>query len=352
VIVQCPYCSTRYQVDTGRLTGPNPMLKCSRCRHIFPAPGSKRPPPATPKPTEPTAESLTLPFEDSAWKDEAEPSPGPDFDISEPEEGFTLGTGDEPEEESVAPPPPTEPDATPAAHARPLPEDEEEIAVKRDDEDEDDEEELELEQDMPVRRPRRPARPRGERQTREGGRKRDGRERGKMWALLIFLMVVVGSYAMLTRALFASPALCDRLIGRLPLVGTLGDDRLLTRKVALSEVVGSYQRIKDGKEVFVITGKALNTAPVALHGVQISGTLYNRAGQGLDQKTISCGNVISAKVLKDLTPQEVSILQKLSPPKRFMIEPGESSTFVVVFMDPPHDAVEFSARVVAAQRQA
>jgi hypothetical protein len=35
-----------------------------------------------------------------------------------------------------------------------------------------------------------------------------------------------------------------------------------------------------------------------------------------------------------------------------LIEPGESSTFVIVFMEPPHDAAEFSTRVVAAQRQA
>ena len=57
-------------------------------------------------------------------------------------------------------------------------------------------------------------------------------------------------------------------------------------------------------------------------------------------------------MLKDLTPREVSILQKLSPPKRFTIEPGESSTFVIVFMDPPRQAVEFSTQVIAAQRQA
>ena len=225
------------------------------------------------------------------------------------------------------------------------------VAAEADEQDvidiEPDEEPEEAEERKRASRPKRAARGRAREQRTE-----QGHERGKVWALLIFLLMVVSAYAVVTRALFASPALCDRLIGRLPLVGTGGDDRLLTRKVALSDVVGSYQRIKDGKQVFVISGKALNTAPVALHGVQIAGTLYDPSGRTLDQKTISCGNVISAKVLKDLTPQEVSILQKLSPPKRFMIEPGESSTFVIVFMEPPHDAAEFSTRVVAAQRQA
>src|SRR5207249_238185 len=121
----------------------------------------------------------------------------------------------------------------------------------------------------------------------------------------------------------------------------VGDDRLLARKVALSEVLGGYQRIKNGKEVFVIAGKALNTAPVAVHSVQIAGELYNNSGGVLQQKTIYCGNVVSARVLKDLTPQEVSILQEMATPKKFAIEPGESSTFVIVFMDPPRQAVEF-----------
>jgi hypothetical protein len=117
-------------------------------------------------------------------------------------------------------------------------------------------------------------------------------------------------------------------------------------------MIGGYQRIKDGKAVFVITGKAMNTAPVALHGVQIAGKLFDDAGRGLDEKTIHCGNVISTKVLKDLTRRELSVLQTLSPPSKFMIEPGESSTFVIVFMDPPRSAATFTTQVVAAHRQA
>ena len=111
------------------------------------------------------------------------------------------------------------------------------------------------------------------------------------------------------------------------------------------------QRIKDGKDVFVISGKAVNTARTALHSVQITGKLLDATGKELEQKTIYCGNVISTKLLKDLSPREVSVLQTLNPPKRFMIEPGESSTFVIVFMDPPRAATEFSTQVVAAQRQ-
>jgi predicted Zn finger-like uncharacterized protein len=329
VIVSCPYCSTRYEIDAARFTGPNPMLKCSRCRHIFPAPSSKKPHPpprrGAEEPTPGEEESLTLPFDEPDWKDEPDTPTSPDLEVPETEEGFTLGTEDEADEPRGRAEP-TPPKAAP--HFSATDKDEDEVQVER------------------------PAAEdsRGRRNRRERARRK--RERTHIGPLFLFLAIVVAGYGLLTRALFASPALCDRLVSRLPVIGNFGDDPLLARKVALSDVVGGYQRIKDGKDVFVITGKALNTAPVALHGVQVAGDLYNNAGRVLETKTIYCGNVISAKVLKDLTPREVSILQKLSPPKKFVIEPGESSTFVIVFMDPPRETVEFTARVVGVQRQA
>lgn len=347
MIVQCPYCATRYEVETARLNAPNPMLKCSRCHHIFPAPSSKKQPAAasTARSAEAPERNLTLPFERATWKDEAPPTSADDLNVPDADdEGFTLGT-EEPPAELNLPHEPPEPE-TPVTPEATVFDEEDEVDVEREPQESIGRDEEEPEQ--PAAR-RRTAQTRSRRTAR---RSQPESERGKMWALFIFMAAVVGAYGMLTRALFASPALCDKLVGRLPLIGTLADERLLTRKVALSDVVGNYQRIKEGKEVFVITGKALNTAPLALHSVQLLGKLYSPGGEVLEQKTIYCGNVISAKVLKDLTQQEVSILQKLNPPKRFMIEPGESSTFVIVFMDPPRGAVEFSAQVVAAQRQA
>ena len=258
--------------------------------------------------------------------------------VPESDDEFTLGT-EEHADELTLPDVDAEPELPPARAPAPLTHAEEpdepdelDVELRRDDH------EHEIEEEAP-KRPRRARTP-------------PPRERAHIVPLFVFLALVAAGYGMLTSALFANPALSDKLVGRIPLIGTLGDERLLVRKVALSDVVGSYQRIKDGKEVFVITGKALNTAPVALQGVQIAGKLFDNTGGSLDQKVISCGNVISTKVLKDLTPQEVSILQKLNPPKKFVIEPGESSTFVIVFMDPPRQAVEFTTQVVAAQRQA
>ncbi len=339
MIIQCPYCATSYELDPARLSSKNPMLKCSRCRHVFAAPSGKKRPARAPAPAEkpaPEAEpNLKLPCEAPRWKEEPESPPSNDLKISEPEEDFTLGVEGEPDALAIPEEPIEEAPALNIEHSPREDEDEEPEEEATEDEApeiEDEEEEEEAE----VRRP---------------ARRSPRRQSGTIIPVLVFLALVTTTYAALARALFASPALCDRVVGRMPLIGRLGDDRLLTRKVALSDIVGSYQRIKNGKDVFVITGKALNTAPVALHSVQVSGKLYGGNGQALDEKVIYCGNSISAKVLKDLTPNELSILQKVSPPKRFMIEPGESSTFVIVFMDPPRDAAEFSTQVVAAQHQ-
>jgi predicted Zn finger-like uncharacterized protein len=339
VIIQCPYCATRYELDAARMSGPHPMFKCSRCRHIFPAPSAEQRPPtpaavprdATSRPA--SEENLKLPFESTHEKEPAESAAG-DLTVPETDEDFTLGTEEHPVELTL--PDDVEPEMPPV-HSPALARDVAPNEPTASDVELNREEATGVEAETPKRVPRsRTSRP---------------RERSHVVPLFVFLGLVVTGYGVLTSALFANPALSDKLVGRIPLIGTLGDERLLVRKVALSDVVSSYQRIKDGKDVFVITGKALNTAPVALQGVQIAGKLFDNSGAPVDQKVISCGNVISTKVLKDLTPQEVSILQKLNPPKKFVIEPGESSTFVIVFMDPPRQAVEFTTQVVAAQRQ-
>lgn len=338
MIVQCPYCNTRYELDVARVAGANPMLKCSKCRHIFPAPSATPPAPAPArssrrlKAVRPDEENLTLPFEPRREKAPAGDALADELSLPETDHRFSLGTDEPPPDELTIPE--NEPDVTPAT-AAPADETDDGDPVTFGDEDDDDA--FTIRDDVV--------------ETRRGRRRHPG-ERSHVVPLLIFFAVVVAAYGALTATLFGNPPLTDQWIGRLPIIGTLGNERLLVRKIALSDVSGTYQRIKDGKEVFVISGSARNTAPVPLHGVQIAAKLYDNAGAPIDQKVIACGNVISARVLKDLTAQEVTILQRLTPPKKFAIEPGESSTFVIVFMDPPRQAVEFTTQVVAAQRQA
>jgi len=362
VIIQCPYCATRFQLDESRLGGPHPMLKCSRCRHIFPGPGgtaagAKPSPTANPtasgrKGAGGTPQSLSFTFSDPPPKE-----PQEEFSIDEPEQEFELGVepaeimpvptttprptakesaaekqpdlfvadpGEEPESEAAAEAPPPAP---PPAAAKPKePEPSPSFGKDEFDAEAFDDEELEEEAVSPRGISVRP--------------------------VLIFLGVIVLAYGVLSSTLHGDPVLADSLLRKLPFLSGLSEDRLLNRKIVLSEVTGGYQRIKDGDSVFVITGRALNNAPVTVHNVQIVGRLFDADNRPVEEKSIVCGNVVSTKILRSLTRREVSILQDLKPPKRFGIAPGEEASFVIVFMQPPKGVTEFTSQVIGAQRQA
>jgi hypothetical protein len=77
--------------------------------------------------------------------------------------------------------------------------------------------------------------------------------------------------------------------------------------------------------------------------------LLDASGKPVETKSIYCGNAMSLKIVKDLSMKEISLLQRLEPPKRFEIRSGESAGFSVVFVNPPTGLKEFTTRVVAAQ---
>ncbi len=375
MIVQCPYCATRYKIDDAKVAAGNARMKCSRCQQVFPAPSTKKRVAAAPtKPTLAGAVNLKLPFDDSPAKD----NPVKDLPAKEPPAVkpaskvpvFDLGAAADSAEEDANDV--LRGDDEPPAKHEPVVD---EIDAETDADGANDDDKFEISEPpdtytlgteevapspKPAPAPRRatPRPPSGGRGASAARGPRKGAappasssERGKFRAIMVFQVITVVIYAALFQAMLASPAMTDDLLQKLPLISAFRNDKLMARKIALSELSGGYQRIKEGKEVFVVRGHVLNTAPVALQSVQIAGKLYDSKGKVVDTKTIFCGSVISTKVLKDLTTPELSMLQPPYPPKHFAIEPGESKSFVVVFTEPPRDAAEFTTQVVSAQRQ-
>jgi len=308
MIVACPNCLTRFRLDATRLPTPRPMLKCSRCQNIFPGPWASTKPrrgPTPPPDASHQEESLSFSFDqEDEWHDEPPPAP------RLPEEQFSLdledsATGDD-MASSEKPTPPRVP-AEPAPMTWAEPEDEEEKGTVT---------------------PRISLRP-----------------------IFIFLVLVVSTYAVLARTLYANSEWAEDLLRRAPLLGSTLGGQLLTDQVALIEVRGTYQRAKEGKNFLLITGQALNNAPVPLMQVQVHAKLLDGNGNVLDDKSAFCGNSVPASVLRDLSLHVVEIIPRLKPTNRFLIEPGEKSPFVIVFTDVAPRAAEFTAEVVAAQRQ-
>ena len=323
MIVECPRCRARYRVEQDLLER-DQTFKCSRCAHIFayeasdaqPAePEASVPPPEPPRPearrtpTRREADSLS----------------------------FSFSPGHEGTQETEEPDPATSQRASvaaAAAHDRDFSfEDDESAREDGDDHDtvvDDDE----------------PRFVRGEDELRA----EDRREGGGGRPYLIFLAALVIGYGILTLDLLNHPARAERLLAAVPIVGdVLAEDHLLQTRVQMQDVEGVYQQIKDDRLVFIVSGRAVNTAPASLKGVQIESALYDGSGKPLETKSIYCGNAMSLKIVKDLSMKEISLLQRLEPPKRFEIRSGESAGFSVVFLNPPAGLREFTARVVAAQ---
>jgi len=154
-------------------------------------------------------------------------------------------------------------------------------------------------------------------------------------------------YALLSIYLHTHPDAVRGVLGRLPMIGTsLAEKRLDPASIQLANVRGEYQRVKGDQLVFVISGTAINNAPVAVRGVQIEGRIRGAEEQ---RQVVFCG--AAPRDVRDLSVREIALLQTLEPPKDWTVAPGEQTTFLVVFVGPPVGLREFAAEVVAVQGQ-
>ncbi|MEA2626154.1 MAG: hypothetical protein QOD06_2199 [Candidatus Binatota bacterium] len=167
---------------------------------------------------------------------------------------------------------------------------------------------------------------------------------------LVFVALLLLCYGNLALYLKNHPNWTAEAVAAVPAIGGfLGGNRMLQSRVDLQNLEGTYQSIKDGRNVFIVSGRAVNNSDHAVRSVEIESVLYDARGEPVATKAIFCGNIMSLKIVKDLSSQEISLLQKLQPPVRFEIPAGENAGFSVVFLSPPPKLQSFSARVASAQ---
>ena len=343
MIVECPRCRARYRVEEEILNS-DQTFKCSRCSHIFAYEAEESRSEAVSAPAgevRPRVEA-TPAFERETSASDGMPSrePPPMRPLSEAlktpprrnEQSLSFSFSRSAEESEPASESAAGRDAA-AGRGRPSApdysfEDDEDFgstdAASRDE-------------------------PRFVREA-EGLRIEREPERSPGRAYLLYLGMLVVVYGVFALDLRNHPDRSAKLLASIPVVGeVLAEDKLLQTRVQLEEVEGAFQQIKDDRLVFIISGRAVNASPEALKGVQIESALYDGSGRVLDSKSIYCGNAMSLKIVRDLSTKEISLLQRLEPPKRFEIRPGEAAGFSVVFLNPPAGVKEFSARVLAAQ---
>lgn len=274
------------------------MLRCSRCRHVFPAPAAAK---ATAKGApkyETGPETLSFPFaEEEEWTLSAEPEEQLLFDIPPPNRASDArDDSDVPE------------------HV--IPDDEEE----EDESDDDDMEEV------------------------SGGISL----RPVFW----FLILVVAAYAVLARALYGSAALTEQLTRAFPVIGDAVLDPALKTTVLLDQVEGRYELSKEGKQVFLVTGQARNDSGVSLNNVQVLAKLFDLENRQIGEQISFCGNAVRLGLIRDLNLSQIAVIRGLRPSRQTSIQPGHTCPFVSIFTTLPEPVASFTTEVAAAQRHA
>jgi predicted Zn finger-like uncharacterized protein len=318
VIIQCPHCSARFRLDEKKLSGRRQLLKCSRCRRIFPAgePKLAERKSASAAPSRPAAppepESLSFSFDDDEdWR--AEPA----------------GPGDIPDEPFLFEPPgPAAGPERPSAESEPLslepaldePDDDMTIPPAGD-------EPIEEEEEM-------------------------GGGSISLKPVFVFLLVVVGAYGLLARALYADPDWTRRLVERVPLMGRGMQGRTLNRKIVLTGVESHYEVTKEGTSILLVTGRAHNQSTTALNSIQVATKLFDAADRLMGEQLAFCGNSVRPELVRDLTIRQIAVLKSLKPPQRFSIRPDEECSFVTFFTDLPDAPATFTSEIAATQAHA
>jgi hypothetical protein len=167
--------------------------------------------------------------------------------------------------------------------------------------------------------------------------------------LTLFALLLL-FYSLVAMNHLARPERLENVLRWIPWVGSsvLKNDHL-KRGIILESVVAHYQTIRGNREVLVISGSAVNRNPMSVREVRLEGVIFNGEGKQIDHQVISVGNPISAKIIRDVEAKELSILQGLSPQRRFEIPPEQSAPFLIAFLKPTKEIKSFSYRVVSAE---
>jgi len=170
--------------------------------------------------------------------------------------------------------------------------------------------------------------------------------------LMLFGLLLI-SFAFVTALHRVHGEASERIIKGIPLIGmSVLKDNHLKDGMALQSLQAGHQTIQGNREVFVVTGVAYNQNPVAIREVRIAGQLYNLEGKEIEQQTIWIGNAISPRIIRGMTAQDISDLQRLKPLKTFEMPPGDSIPFTIVFLKSTKGIKDFSCAVVAVEGQA
>jgi len=324
MVIECPYCSTRFRVEERRLRG-HALLKCSHCTRVFPIPKTEEATPRRGAQAHRKPENLSFSFEeDDEWQDQT------NDEAELPAEQFIL---------NVDPPAANEAAGEPEdLYSQEVVPDDQGWVEEEEEGDDEDEDGDELDD--------------GDETAADESDGGNGVAVTQLKSVFVFLGLVVAGYALLAWTLRTNPSWTASVARSLPIVGDEVAAAQLRKSVLLEGLRGRYEQTKEGKSVFVVTGRAVNQADESLANLRIQLALLDANDQSLDQQTTICGNPVRVELIRELSIDQVAILKGIKPLEDIELQPGEGCPLVSIFLDVPPGVERFSAEVVSARRQA
>jgi len=333
MLVQCPSCHTTYRVSENLVTKPKPAFRCSRCKNVFvlgtKARAGETAAAAASRHEESPELSFRFPPHERTGESGAEsreiraPANGPSSDVeastTERHEGWTIAPED------------------PAGETFTL-EDEKSFA-----------ETSRAAVPSFVFGSERPAVTKHEEAPPEPGTEPSPNRPFSAAPYLFLCCGLALFFSALTLLYQARPNPIETALKAIPWIGSsvLKNDHL-RHGIVLQAGRPRFQKILGNREVFMLSGVAMNRNRVKVREVKIEGYVYGSDGKTIERQTITVGNAISSKIVRDLTSQEISTLQRQSPIRRFEILPDESAPFSIVFLKSSAQIKSFGYRVVSA----
>jgi predicted Zn finger-like uncharacterized protein len=339
MLVQCPNCHTTYRVSESLVNKSKSTFRCSRCKNVFvlgSRAGTDEPAAASPRLQQESRElSFSFPpLETNERSHEAaavspEPSSTTNGPAAAKENTATLTIEQQDQDWSITPPAAVEESFT-LMNEKSFAEIQNPIEQSFDFASE------------------RPAVTKHEETSSEASAEASSRP-FSVAPWLLFCGGLLLLFSGLTLVYQARPQPIESSLKAVPWIGSsvLKND-YLRQGIMLQAGRPRFQRILGNREVFLLSGVALNRNRVKVREVKIEGYVFGSDGKVLERQNITVGNAISSKIVRDLTTQEIATLQRQSPIRRFEIPPDESAPFSIVFLKSSTQIKSFGYRVLSA----
>ena len=373
MIIECEKCGTKFRFDESLIVGEGARVRCSRCKHVFFQENPSRKSVAPPVEIMEEKESSLAEIEEETAGQEFEKE-FPDFDDSlEEKEPDDIEIEETPEEE----PEKEFPDFDDASEEKEPVDTEIEETAEEEPEKEFPDSDDALEEKEPVNTEiEETAEEEPEKETpdsddaleekepvdteMEGDKERGKTKKhlwtpGKIFAYIVIVILVLGGVYM-----FLFPQMGKEVLHNL--FSYMSTDHLQKKDTGTTVREGSvnFTNVKERLvknfilgDLLVIQGTVVNKYEHPISKVKVRGKILNSAQEVLDEVEFYCGNLLTDEELGHLTGKEIT--EELSNEigsdiSNDNIAPEGEIPFMIVFTNPPKEAVEFIVELAKDSR--